>query len=464
MALEDGLVSTSTSVLDYGCGHGADVRHLDSLGIRVAGWDPVHLPGGRRQPSDVVNLGYVINVIESPEERRRCLIQAWEAARKLLVVSARLNDEMRFLASETPFEDGCLTGSGTFQKFYAPSELRSWVDETLGVQCIAAAPGIVYAFRDAGLEQTYLASRYRQRTATPQPRVSDVLFEQHRDLLDPLMRFFSDHGRLPVDSEIPHSNEICAALGTLKRAFALIRRVTGNQQWDVIRQRRRDDLLIYTALTRFSRRPRFSELSPDLQLDVRAHGPTYTRLCTEADALLFSAGDLGKIRAAARASSVGKKLPTALYVHVSALPHLSPILRVYEGCARAYVGSIAEANLIKLHFDIPQITYLAYPDFETEAHPTLAGYLLVPLHGHSLRYCDYGSSENPPILHRKEAFVHSEHPLHLTFAALTKAESEAGLYADTSRIGTRQGWAKSLLASGCTIVGHQLQWTRQSVE
>jgi hypothetical protein len=41
-------------------------------------------------------------------------------------------------------------------------------------------------------------------------------------------------------------------------------------------------------------------------------------------------------------------LPTALYVHRSALELLDPLVRVYEGCARAYLGEIDGANLIKL--------------------------------------------------------------------------------------------------------------------
>jgi hypothetical protein len=35
-------------------------------------------------------------------------------------------------------------------------------------------------------------------------------------------------------------------------------------------------------------------------------------------------------------SAVGKLLPNALYVHRTALEALDPLLRVYEGCARAY--------------------------------------------------------------------------------------------------------------------------------
>jgi hypothetical protein len=80
----------------------------------------------------------------------------------------------------------------------------------------------------------------------------------------------------------------------------------------------------------------------------------------------------------------------------------------------------------------------------------------VPLQGQSLRYCDYGNSNNPPILHRKEQFIHSSHPLRATFAALTKEEIDAGLYAEPSRIGTRLGWARALSAHGCAIVDHVL--------
>jgi DNA phosphorothioation-associated putative methyltransferase len=456
LALDDGLITTTTSVLDYGCGRGADLRHLESLGVRVAGWDPVHLPGGNREPSDVVNLGYVINVIEKPDERRRCLLEAWTATRQILIVSARLSEEMQFLASETPFEDGCLTGAGTFQKFYSPSELRAWVDETLGTQCVVAAPGVVYVFRDATLEQSYLSSRYRQRTATPQPRISDILFDQHRGLLEPLMRFVSDRGRLPSEAELPEFRDISSALGSVKRAFALVKRVTGPDQWDAIRARRRDDLLVYVAMTRFSARPRFSELPDALRLDVRAHASSYSDICSEADALLFSVGDLDHIRSTARSSLVGKKLPTAIYVHVSALPYLPVALRVYEGCARAYVGAVESANIVKLHVDKPQVTYLAYPRFDEDPHPSLAGYLLVPLQGQSLQYRDYAHSTNPPILHRKELFIDQSHPLRETFATLTAHEEARGLFMDATRIGFLSGWLALLAQRNLCIVGHSL--------
>src|SRR5438552_2001928 len=58
------------------------------------------------------------------------------------------------------------------------------------------------------------------------------------------------------------------------------------------------------------------------------------------DDRLFRAGDAAAIDDACRRSAVGKLLPRALYVHRSALDALDPLLRIDEGCARAYLGEI----------------------------------------------------------------------------------------------------------------------------
>ena len=47
------------------------------------------------------------------------------------------------------------------------------------------------------------------------------------------------------------------------------------------------------------------------------------------------------------------------------------LLRVYEGCARAYLGEVEGANLIKLHRHSGKVSYLVYPDFATDPHPVL---------------------------------------------------------------------------------------------
>ena len=85
------------------------------------------------------------------------------------------------------------------------------------------------------------------------------------------------------------------------------------------------------------------------------------------------------IYVSARSSAIGKQTPTALYVHRSALAELPPLLQVYEGCARVLSGTVDQANLIKLSVTQPQVSYLRYPNFDRDAHPTLAAAVTVNL-------------------------------------------------------------------------------------
>ena len=70
-ALRDRIIRPEYSVFDFGCGYGTDVELLKSTGINAAGWDPHFANENLKSPSDVVNLGYVLNVIENVDENER---------------------------------------------------------------------------------------------------------------------------------------------------------------------------------------------------------------------------------------------------------------------------------------------------------------------------------------------------------------------------------------------------------
>ena len=60
------------------------------MGMPVTGWDRTFSRRGAL--ADVVNLGYVVNVIEDPAERVVVLAAAWELASILFTLS--LNDRL----------------------------------------------------------------------------------------------------------------------------------------------------------------------------------------------------------------------------------------------------------------------------------------------------------------------------------------------------------------------------------
>jgi DNA phosphorothioation-associated putative methyltransferase len=89
LAIEWAILTNDTTFFDYGCGHGGDVQRVANLGYTSAGWDPYYYPDIPLTAADVVNLGYVLNVIEKPEERREALCKAWELTRQVLIVALK---------------------------------------------------------------------------------------------------------------------------------------------------------------------------------------------------------------------------------------------------------------------------------------------------------------------------------------------------------------------------------------
>jgi DNA phosphorothioation-associated putative methyltransferase len=454
LALQDRLISPGVSVLDYGCGRGDDVRGLRNAQIDAWGWDPRDGTSPPSAPAGVVNLGYVVNVIEDASERALVLRRAWALAQSVLVVGARSFAECKGTPGQE-FRDGFITALGTFQKYYDQRELHDWVMGTIGSQPIAAGPGVFYVFRDGQQQEEFLASRYRQRQHL-HVRRSAVLYEQHQQLLEPLLSFVEDRGRIPVASELPNSHDVIATFGSIQRAVTIIRRVRDTSEWERIAETAARDLLVYLALSRFTRRPSFSQLPGALQRDTKAFFGSYRAATESADEMLFAAGDLRVIREESRKSAIGKDTPTALYVHRSALAMLSPFLRIYEGCATALIGTIEDANVIKLHHDEPAVSYLDYPNFENDPHPALAASAKVHLQSFRINIRSYRDRANPFILHRKEAFVAETHPLREKFVRLTRQEERHGLYEAPSQIGTREGWEQMLVARGVRLRGHRV--------
>jgi DNA phosphorothioation-associated putative methyltransferase len=153
---------------------------------------------------------------------------------------------------------------------------------------------------------------------------------------------------------------------------------------------------------------------------------------------------------------VGQLVENALVVHRSLLEHLEPLLRIYEGCARTLVGEIDEANVIKLHRFSGKVSYIAYPDFETLAHPPLRQRVKVTLPTLNIDMFDYSDWPDPPLLFRKDELVHPNDPQFKLFSTLTKQELKAGLLPEPDARQQQSTWEMRLREAGFKLRGHRL--------
>jgi DNA phosphorothioation-associated putative methyltransferase len=461
LALETGLFTPEITFFDYGCGHGGDVSRISELGYVSSGWDPYYAPDTPKNSADIVNIGFVINVIEDQRERREALIQAWELTQKVLLVAAQvlIADSKRGVVA---YGDGIITNRNTFQKYYEQEELKIYIDQVLGVDAIPVALGVYFVFRDEAQAQLFRASRFRSRATTPRVRANIKKFEDFQELLTPLMTFVTERGRLPSAEELPQEARILAEFGSLRRAFNIILQATNPQEWEAIAQQKRQDLMVYLALCKFSRRPRLGELVPEVQEDILSLFGSLKKACVEADEMLRSLGNTELIIQCCQNSKVGRKSSNSLLVHISALQSLDPFLRLYEGCASRVFGRLEEANVIKFYTKIPKIAYLYYPHFDLKPHPILHRVMDVDLRDLHVIYRDYDLEDDPPVLHQKESLVTPDYELYEKFAKLTLQEEDWGLYEDWRSITTLSGWRKCLNEHCAMIKDYKLVWRKDA--
>ena len=455
IVLEKKLLTPDTSFFDYGCGHGDDVAQLRDRGYQSHGWDPYYCSKNSLKSADIVNIGYVINVIEDATERQQALVEAWSLTKKILIVAAQVlvnNRQKGVLA----YGDSVLSDRDTAQKYYEQTELKKYIDSTLDVNAIAVDLGIFIIFRNSNQAEIFRSSRFVSQLKTPKVNRELQSFEEHQELLIPLMKFYAKRGRIPIKDELEQEAAIKEEFKTYRRAFNVILQSSNKAEWDAIKEKRRQDLLVYLAIGNFKDRPTIRKIASAIKEDAKALLISYKQACLLADILLLGVSNLEKIGDLCQNSPVGKQLKGAPAIHVSALDKLPPLLRVYEGCASRVYGRLENANIVKLYYNRPKVSYLYYPEFDTVAHPTLKTTMEVDIQNLAVVYNDISDEPNPPILHRKNALVAPDYPHYQEFSQLIRQEQELGLLDDFNEIRRLQGWQKCLQNNKITISGHKI--------
>jgi DNA phosphorothioation-associated putative methyltransferase len=444
----DQQVHPGITVLDYGCGRGGDVRALQQLDCQAVGWDPFYQADTRLEPADVVLLTYVLNVIEDLEERRKTLKEAWDLAGTVLIASARLTWEKSKVRGET-FGDGLLTSRRTFQHLFGASELRAYVEEVTGVRTVSAAPGVVYAFKDEKARLSYLARRIV-------PDADWLASEDTTSAIAAVVDYAERRGRLPRLEEVPQPMAELLRHLRPSEVRRLVRDSADSSKVEEGGKRTTLNTLLLLAVELFNGRGPFSSLPPSVQLDVRASFASYKEACQRSDRLLLKLRDDTYIRGAMNASAVGKLTPTALYVHHRALDRLPTVLRLYEHCASIAAGRPQEWTLAKLRHQGRAVSWLDYPDFDSDPHPRILSSYQVDLKSLETSHTSYADSSNRPLLHRKHEFLTADDPDVDRYRRLTAAEVKAGLYEHPHLIGTENGWEAELIRCGRSLRGHRL--------
>ena len=77
----------------------------------------------------------MLNVIEDPVERLETMVDAFRHARRLLVVSALINETVEEGRAEQ-YRDGVVTQRNTFQKYFEQQELQQFLEDTLDVSAV----------------------------------------------------------------------------------------------------------------------------------------------------------------------------------------------------------------------------------------------------------------------------------------------------------------------------------------
>ena len=412
-----GVANEDDTYLDYGCGRGDDIKFLNELGIPAKGWDPYFTPDeDLLTKSDVVNLGFVLNVIERPEERIEVLKKAFSLANKCFCVAVMLHSQNN-AAHAMPHSDGHLTSINTFQKFYEQQELEAFLTKHLKVPLIAGAPGVFLVFKNEAAEQDFLLKRQLGIVQHYEPKELTSKVKEKREanklvlnVVNNLAKHILTFARKPALEELPRyfRQKLEKSGLSYQKAFNGATKLISDQDLEKAVARKKEQLELFFAMYLFSGRPKYGDLSPALQKDVKLHFGSVKTVEATAKELLFSFGNEELIlRKAADASQ--KKLGvldeakfTFLCSKFAELPiHLRGIVNIAERLA----GNIDEANIIRIHIDSKKVSYLCVEEIDRNALPKIASRTIVNLRNQSVKRFTHTDIGYEKVLYQKSKFM-----------------------------------------------------------
>ena len=414
-----GYLDGDYKLLDYGCGKGDDAHELEVHGLDVASWDPVHHPHGDRINSDIVNLGFVINVIEDRNERNETIKTAYSYAEKMIIISAMVAGES-IIRQFTPYKDGIITSRNTFQKYFTQGELKGYIESVLKESAIAIGQGIFVVFKDKLEEQLFLIDRqntrkqWRQRTFKVRESIDST--EKAKRIIDRNLSLFTDFwhqclelGRIPTNSEFEFSEDIRRLIGSHNKAHQALVNYFGEEAFIEAEVRKKEDLIVYFALGLFEKRKYQSRMPESLKRDIKYFFGNKKSTDEMAISYLYSVGNPVLIEEksieAYKKHQIGEwNEHHSWVIPREQLDNLLPELRIYVGCATQLYGDIDKFNLIKIHFTSGKVSLLRYKDWSIDI-PMLIERVKIKLREQDIDFFDYVGEFKPKPLLNKNIYL-----------------------------------------------------------
>ena len=415
------LLTKTTTYFDYGCGLGDDIKELQAHDYHASGWDPVHNASAKKQVTDIVNLGFVINVIEDIQERVFVLKDAFSLCKKVLVVSALTKngvDENKGSA----FKDGLVTSRITFQKYYEQEELKAFIEGTLNESAIPVSMGIFFVYKTEADFSEHLNKQYRTKidwqllTKNTQPTEKIAkkkleVFEKHAEILNDYWAFTLNLGRWPKNNEFDREAEIKSQLGSLNKVKRLLVSKYNETLIGESAKRRSEDLLLLSALMHFKKKIVFAHLGKTLQNDIVEFYGKVNVLEEHSKKLLFQLGDTNAIEKLCHENkNLGFLDEQALYILYEQLEKLPLLLRLYVLCATQFYGQLNKIDIIKIHIKSGKVTLLQYDNIEENDLPELKLRVKVALRGQKIDVFNYDNWPEKQLLYYKSKYLPNDDP------------------------------------------------------
>ena len=411
LLIGNGVLTPEHTFFDYGCGLGDDVRFLRSLGYHAHGWDPAHQPDEAQRSAAVVNLGYVLNVIEQPAERAAALRRAFDLTGRCLCVAVMVG-AATYAGEAQSYGDGLLTSRRTFQKYYHQEEARRYLEEVLGVEPIPLQAGVFLVFRQSADAHAFLLNRIQRsaplRHGVPRERrraLRTALIEtfrtEHADEWAAYADFAASRARPPAAGELD-ALRVAAEHGVAPAdLWAAASDALPQEHLAEQRRRHTNQYLTFMAICRFRGAPRLRDLPITARYDIRHFFRSYNDLKQLSSEHLFAAGDAERVARLCETAPEGVNTADGYFVARRDLPALDPTLQIYARLGELFAGDLDSVDVIKVHKTSPRLSLFSLIDAR-EALPRLKSRVKIDLQSQQVRFFDHSTNPEPELLVGKQ--------------------------------------------------------------